>query len=157
MTSKKGATLRIENEIDKYRGEGNWKKVIELADHLRELYPSNECLANFLSGEGKLESFLEQTPPIDANISKAKSGLSDAKRCLLAAANEHDKQAIVGLDAHLLLGKLHYAMGLYEDALYHYQQAELHTLTEKQLPSRSLRIVAESYAIKGENGNNKKK
>lgn len=58
-------------------------------------------------------------------------------------------QAIVVLDAHLLLGKLHYAMGLYEEALYHYQQAELHTLTEKQLPSRSLRIVAESYAIKG--------
>lgn len=40
-------------------------------------------------------------------------------------------------------------MGLYEDALHHYEQAELQTLTEKQLPSRSLRIVAESYAIKG--------
>ncbi|XP_011309918.1 tetratricopeptide repeat protein 7B [Fopius arisanus] len=149
MASKKGATLRIENEIDKYRGEGNWKKVIELADHLRELYPNNECLANFLSGEGKLESFLEQTPPIDANITKAKSGLVEANKYLLAAANERDKQAIVVLDAHLLLGKLHYAIGLYEEALHHYQQAELHTLTEKQLPNRSLRIVAESYAIKG--------
>lgn len=41
MTSKKGQTLRIENEIDKYRGEGNWKKVIELANSLKELYPSN--------------------------------------------------------------------------------------------------------------------
>lgn len=41
MTSKKGHTLRIETEIDKNRGEGNWKKVIELADHLKELYPSN--------------------------------------------------------------------------------------------------------------------
>lgn len=40
-------------------------------------------------------------------------------------------------------------MGLYEDALHHYDQAELQTLTEKHLPSRSLRIVAESYAIKG--------
>ena len=53
------------------------------------------------------------------------------------------------MDAHLLLGKLHYAMGMYEEALKHYQQAELHTLTEKPLPCRSLRIVAESYAIKG--------
>ncbi|XP_024876776.1 tetratricopeptide repeat protein 7B-like, partial [Temnothorax curvispinosus] len=39
-------------------------------------------------------------------------------------------------------------MGMYEDALHHYQQAELDTLTEKQLPCRSLRIIAESYAIK---------
>lgn len=56
---------------------------------------------------------------------------------------------MVVLDAHLLLGKLHYAMGMYEEALKHYQQAELHTLTEKPLPCRSLRIIAESYAIKG--------
>ena len=54
------------------------------------------------------------------------------------------------LDSYLLLGKLHYAMGMYEDSLNYYNQAELQTLTEKQLPSRSLRIVAESYAIKGE-------
>lgn len=40
-------------------------------------------------------------------------------------------------------------MGMYEEAVNHYQQAELHTLTEKQLPCRSLRIIAESYAIKG--------
>ncbi|XP_043491990.1 tetratricopeptide repeat protein 7B [Polistes fuscatus] len=149
MTSKKGHTLRIESEIDRNREEANWKKVIELAEHLKAQYPNNECLANFLCGEGRLENFLEQTPPIDSNITKAKSGLLEAKRYLLLAANEKDKQALVVLDAHLLLGKLHYAMGMYEEVLYHYQQAELHTLTEKQLPSRSLRIIAESYAIKG--------
>ncbi|KAL6449285.1 hypothetical protein ACFW04_000725 [Cataglyphis niger] len=149
MTSKKGHTLRIESEIDRNREEGNWKKVIELAEHLKVQYPSNECLANFLCGEGRLESFLEQTPPIDANISKARNGLVETRKYLILAANEKDKQALVVLDAHLLLGKLHYAMGMYEDALHHYQQAELDTLTEKQLPCRSLRIIAESYAIKG--------
>ncbi|KAF3419860.1 hypothetical protein E2986_08195 [Frieseomelitta varia] len=149
MTSKKGHTLRIESEIDKNREEGNWKKVIELAEHLKIQYPSNECLANFLCGEGRLESFLEQTPPIDANIGKARNGLQETRKYLILAANEKDKQALVVLDAHLLLGKLHYAMGMYEEALKHYQQAELHTLTEKPLPCRSLRIVAESYAIKG--------
>lgn len=41
MTSKKGQTLRIEAEIDKNREEGNWKKVTELAEQLRVLYPSN--------------------------------------------------------------------------------------------------------------------
>ncbi|CAK9798302.1 Tetratricopeptide repeat protein 7B [Anthophora plagiata] len=149
MTSKKGHTLRIESEIDKNREEGNWKKVIELAEHLKIQYPSNECLANFLCGEGRLESFLEQTPPIDANIAKARNGLQETRKYLILAANEKDKQALVVLDAHLLLGKLHYAMGMYEEALQHYQQAELHTLTEKPLPCRSLRIIAESYAIKG--------
>ncbi|XP_054001797.1 tetratricopeptide repeat protein 7B [Hylaeus anthracinus] len=148
MTSKKGHIFRIEQEIDKNREEGNWKKVIELAEHLKVQYPSNECLANFLCGEGRLESFLEQNPPVDANIGKAKNGLAETRRYLLLAANEKDKQALVVLDAHLLLGKLHYAMGMYEEAINHYDQAELHTLTEKQLPCRSLRIIAESYAIK---------
>ncbi|XP_076296118.1 LOW QUALITY PROTEIN: tetratricopeptide repeat domain 7 [Lasioglossum baleicum] len=149
MTSKKAHAPRIEIEIDKNREEGNWKKVIELADHLKVQYPSNECLANFLSGEGRLESFLEQTLPIDANIGKARNGLVETRRFLLLAANEKDKQALVVLDAHLLLGKVHYAMGMYEEALNHYKEAELHTLTEKHLPCRSLRIIAESYAIKG--------
>lgn len=148
MTSKKGHTLRIESEIDKNREEGNWKRVIELAEHLKVQYPSNECLANFLCGEGRLESFLEQTPPIAANIGKARNGLHETRKFLLLAANEKDKQALVVLDAHLLLGKLYYAMGMYEETLEHYQHAELHTLTEKPLPCRSLRIIAESYAIK---------
>lgn len=58
-------------------------------------------------------------------------------------------QAGVALDANLLLGKLHYAMGMFEEALNYYNEADLQSLTEKALPSRSLRIVAESYAIKG--------
>lgn len=149
MTSKRSQNLRIEAEIAKNREDGNWSKVIELADQLKVLYPSDECLANFLSGEGRLEKFLEQTPPIDDNVGKARAGLVETKQYLLLAANEKDKQAVVVLDAHLLLGKLHYTMGMYNEALYHYEQAELDTLTEKQLPSRSMRIVAESYAIKG--------
>lgn len=55
----------------------------------------------------------------------------------------------MAMDAQLLLGKLHYAMGMYSESLFHYQEAELQSLTEKQLPSRSLRILAESFAIKG--------
>ena len=51
-----------------------------------------ECLANFLAGEARLENFLEQTPPIEANVVKAKTGLAEAKRFLLLAANEKDKQ-----------------------------------------------------------------
>lgn len=53
-----------------------------------------ECLANFLCGEGRLESFLEQTPPIDANIGKARNGLQETRKYLILAANEKDKQVI---------------------------------------------------------------
>nr|CAD7587033.1 unnamed protein product [Timema genevievae] len=115
--------------------------------HLTPRLP--EYLANFLIGEGKLELYLEEFPPIDVNINKARTGLAEAKRYLLTSASEQGKKIGVLLDANLLLGKLHYAMGLYEDSLNYYNQAELQTLTEKTLPSRSLRIVAESYAIKG--------
>ncbi|PSN31945.1 Tetratricopeptide repeat protein 7B [Blattella germanica] len=145
----KSRNYRIESEIEKSREESNWKKVIDLAEQLKLRSPNSEYLATFLIGEGKLESFLEEFPPIDANISKARTGLTEAKRYLLNTASEQGKKAGVMLDSYLLLGKLHYAMGMYEDSLNYYNQAELHSLTEKQLPSRSLRIVAESYAIKG--------
>lgn len=56
------------------------------------LFCITECLANFLCGEGRLESFLEQTPPIDANISKARNGLVETRKYLILAANEKDKQ-----------------------------------------------------------------
>lgn len=56
----------------------------------------------------------------------------------------------MSLDALLLLSKLEYAVGDYEGALGHLTAAGLDQLTEKTLPTRSLRIVAESYAIKGE-------
>lgn len=40
------------------------------------------CLSDFLIGEGKLENFLEECPPVEININKAKLGLIDAKRHL---------------------------------------------------------------------------
>lgn len=58
-------------------------------------------------------------------------------------------QERVALDGNLLLGKLSYACGGYHEALTYYANAELDSLTEKELPSRGLKMVAESYAIKG--------
>ncbi|KAK9502249.1 hypothetical protein O3M35_011053 [Rhynocoris fuscipes] len=149
MTTKSNKGIRLEIDIEKCREESNWKKVIELSDQLKWKHNTQGPLCNFLLGEGKLELFLEECPPLESNISKAKSGLSEAKKCLLIAAGEQGVKAGVALDAHLLLGKLHYAMGMYEEALKHFMEADLQSLTEKSLPSRSLKIVAESYAVKG--------
>lgn len=40
-------------------------------------------------------------------------------------------------------------MGYYDAALQHFNAAKLQSLSEKPLSLRSLRIVAESFAIKG--------
>ncbi|KAK3876698.1 hypothetical protein Pcinc_018544 [Petrolisthes cinctipes] len=141
---------RLETEIERSREESNWKKVIELAEHLKARnQPGLETLANFLIGEGKLESYLEENPPTESNVQRARTGLADARKYLMMCIGEPAKKLEVSLDALLLLSKLEYAVGDYEGALAHLTSAGLDQLTEKTLPTRSLRIVAESYAIKG--------
>ncbi|XP_058118447.1 tetratricopeptide repeat protein 7B isoform X3 [Anopheles ziemanni] len=140
---------KLETTIEQCRSEGRWKRVIELAEELKTGYPHTECLANFLTGEGKLESYLEEHPPIEDNYSKAKLGLSEAKRYLNSVTGEHGKKAGFALDAHLLLAKLYFACGQYDESLQNFVSAELNTLSEKHLSARSIRILAESYAIKG--------
>ncbi|KPJ16062.1 hypothetical protein RR48_06017 [Papilio machaon] len=150
MTSRSKNSVRsYETEIEKNREESNWKKVVELAQQLKSRSPQHESLAHFLIGEGKLEAYFEEWPPIKENIERAQRELSEARGYLTLATDEAGKKAGVALDAHLLLGKLNYACGAYDEALKQYNLAELSTLTEKELPVRSLRIVAESYAIKG--------
>lgn len=113
------------------------------------IFFSSECLANFLIGEGRLESFLEDNPPVEANTNKLKNGLQDAKRYLKLVIGEDGRKAGIALDAFLLLAKLDYACGNYDESLDNFIKAELNTLSEKELTLRSLRILAESYAIKG--------
>ncbi|KAF9804397.1 hypothetical protein SFRURICE_014317 [Spodoptera frugiperda] len=150
MTSRSKNAVRVyETEIEKSRAESNWKKAVDLAQQLKARSPQHESLAHFLIGEGKLEAHLEEWPPSKENIERAQRELSEARGYLTLATDEAGKSAGVALDAHLLLGKLNYACGAYDDALKNYKLAELNTLTEKELPVRSLRIVAESYAIKG--------
>lgn len=147
--TKTNNTSRIEVEIERNREEGNWSKVIELADQLKEKTPEFVCLCDFLIGEGKLENHVEEWPPIEANISRAKVSLIEAKRYLHQVTNDAGIKAGVAMDAHLLLGKLQYACGQYAEGIKHFVAADLSNLSEKKLPLRSLRIVAESYAIKG--------
>ncbi|XP_055531177.1 tetratricopeptide repeat protein 7B [Wyeomyia smithii] len=140
---------KLEALIEQCRAEGKWQRVTELSDELKAGFPQVESLANFLMGEGKLERYLEEHPPIEDNFHKAKLGLSDAKRYLNSVIGESGKKAGIALDAHLLLAKLYYACGQYDESLQNFVLAELSTLSEKHLSPRSIRILAESYAIKG--------
>ena len=77
------------------------------------------------------------------------------------------------MDSWILLAKLNYALGNYTDSLKYYEKAQvkhlktsandswkqhvkndcssvqIESLEEKQLPARSLKIMAEAFAIKG--------
>ncbi|XP_058840047.1 tetratricopeptide repeat protein 7B-like [Topomyia yanbarensis] len=150
MTGRnRNQVTKLETTIEQCRGEGKWQRVTELADELKAGYPQVESLANFLMGEGKLERYLEEHPPVEDNFHKAKLGLSEAKRYLNSVIGESGKKAGIALDAHLLLAKLFYACGQYDESLQNFVLAELNTLSEKHLSPRSIRILAESYAIKG--------
>lgn len=84
-------------------------------------------------GEARLESYLEENPPIESNFGKAKSGLNDARRSLNHVTGENGQKAGIALDAYLLLAKLCYACGEYENSLENFVRAELNTLAEKEL------------------------
>ncbi|KAI5727260.1 hypothetical protein M8J76_017120 [Diaphorina citri] len=155
MAARNKTIVKIEHDIEKNREECNWVKVLELADQLSKSWLNSSVapLCSFLCGEARLELYLQDNPPF---ITKREGGfeagdtmLLESKKDLLDASSEAGKKAGVALDSHLLLGKLFYTIGNYEEALSHFYQAELHALTEKSLPSRSIKIVAESYAIKG--------
>ena len=144
-----GGVSTVEAEIERSREEGNWKRVIQLAEQLR-LRPERtfETLAHFLIGEAKLEDFLEEYPPKEKNAHRAKEGLQEARDCLTRTIGDDAKKLGVHLDSYILLGKLNYAMGNYSEALEFYKRAQLDSLEEKQLPPRSLKIMAEAFAIK---------
>lgn len=153
MSNKPKSASRLESEIEKSRDESNWKKVLDLAEQLRTRTTTPaafETLANFLIGESKLEQYLEENPPTDQNIAKAKANLIDAKRHLMSSMSGHSSKLGILKDAYLLLGKLHYCMGAYEEAFSNLQSAGLTAVTDRSTGYRNLRIVAESFAIKGQ-------
>ena len=79
---------------------------------------------------------------------EAKKGLQEAKKCLMLTIGDDAKQLGVHLDSFILLGKLHFAELNFEDALKYYDKANIDSLEERQLPPRSLKIMAEAFAIK---------
>lgn len=82
-----------------------------------------------------MENYLEENPPNEENFSKASTGLQDAKQALLSVTGDEGRKAGIALDSHLLLAKLLYCCGQYDESLDHFVKAELNTLAEKPLSS----------------------
>lgn len=96
-------------------------------------YRPPEPLAQFLIGEGRLECYLQENPPIEANFARAKIGLVEAKQALQQVTGDEGQRAGIALDAHLLLAKVFYSCGQYDESLEHFVKAELSSLSEKEL------------------------
>lgn len=93
---------------------------------------------------------MEENPVVESNFTKAKSSLSEAKRLLLSICGDEGKKAGLALDGHLLLTKLFFACGEYDESLEHFKLSEIDNLKQEiALSPRTLRILAESYATKG--------
>ena len=86
---------------------------------------SSSVLSNFLTGEAKLEQFLQEHPaPLRGSKPNedAGYGLKEAKTCLLSTIGDEAKQLGVHLDSFILLGKLHFAEGCYKEAIDYYDR-----------------------------------
>ncbi|XP_050437574.1 tetratricopeptide repeat protein 7B [Adelges cooleyi] len=146
MAGKNVKNTKVESDLAGCREEGNWTKILELSEQLSS---SKALLYNLMIGEAKLEMFLEENPPVESNIAKACIGLVDAKTYLTDSINELNTQAGMNIDGHMLLAKLCYACGEYEEAMHHCSEAKLNSVIQTDLQIRNIRILAESFAVKG--------
>lgn len=56
----------------------------------------------------------------------------------------------MSIDSHMLLAKLCYACGHYDEAMEHCTEAKLNSIIQTDLQIRNIRILSESFAVKGE-------
>ncbi|KAL4148436.1 hypothetical protein QTP88_002678 [Uroleucon formosanum] len=146
MSSKNVKSNRVESELAGCREEGNWSKILELVEQLSS---GKAILYNLMVGEAKLEMFLEEHPPIESNIAKACNGLNEAKSYLTESISELSTQSGLSIDSHMLLAKLCYACGHYDEAMRHCTEAKLNSIIQTDLQIRNIRILSESFAVKG--------
>ncbi|RWS20619.1 tetratricopeptide repeat protein 5-like protein, partial [Leptotrombidium deliense] len=142
-TSTPKSKARLESEIERNREEGHWRRCLELAQQLP--IESNPQLIQFLLGETKLELCLET----DKNSSSS-SLLKEAKKHLLSCLGGSNASPLC-MDANLLLAKLYYVSGDFDEALKCIDASGIDAVTqvEKSLPLRVMKLVAESFAVKG--------
>lgn len=131
---------------------------------------SDKSLIQFLLGESKLELYLDlvnSANPTSTTTSASASSSSVAtntkslfenKEKLIEEAEEHLKNCLnssssspLCIDANLLLAKLFYAKKAYEKTIKYIEASGIENVTqvEKALPLRVMKLITESFAIKG--------
>ncbi|VDP46294.1 unnamed protein product [Soboliphyme baturini] len=147
MSKLKG--VRLQGEIDKYRMEGQWRKVFELLPSVSAKGSNLEHMSNFYTGEVMLELFMENGKAVSNPDPKYAVELQSIKKYLLAVFDSAEVKPEVALESNLLLSKLYFVSAKYEDALTALSKAKLEQLDAKFTSLRTLRLVAEAYSLKG--------
>ncbi|KFD54619.1 hypothetical protein M513_04564 [Trichuris suis] len=142
---------RLLNEVEKCRIDGNWRRVLDLVTSNSLGKGSGlESSCNFFFGEAYLELYVEEHKDILVGPpERHEQPLYKAKKHLLAVFDSSDVKQEVALEANLLLSKLYFFCGKYDDALTGFTKAKLDQLDVEYKDLRALRLVAEAYAVKG--------
>uniref|UniRef100_A0A0K0FHI6 Lethal (2) k14710 (inferred by orthology to a D. melanogaster protein) n=1 Tax=Strongyloides venezuelensis TaxID=75913 RepID=A0A0K0FHI6_STRVS len=147
MTSKwKGS--RLETEINNLRSECNWTKIKELLPNLKSKNISS-AEVEYLQAECDLERYIE-TLHKPSNLTYNEMLKIIEGTCLRVVKKLSDKnEQNTRMEAYLLLGKLHYLCGENQQALFDIEKSRMDASTSQFVTLRSLKMVAEGYAIKG--------
>ncbi|CAF3432549.1 unnamed protein product [Rotaria sp. Silwood2] len=131
---------RSDNDIEKYRLELNWTKIL---DKLKTIKVSE--YVKFLDGEAQLEYYLQQYPLTDSrHIEQSRNDLNSVENLLKSGLSYNL------FDGQCLLAKLYYAQARYDQCLT-YVNLALNSIPNdiKDQPNRSSLLLAEIYALNG--------
>ncbi|XP_050402565.1 tetratricopeptide repeat protein 7B [Patella vulgata] len=139
---------RLESEIERCRTDSNWKRACELAQQLVQKSPDMVPLVNFILAERELEEFLNEHPPSERTIAKAKNELNVTEQRLYDLTKN---KALVKFcfESQLLLAKLQFCKGAYQNSMTTLEKSDFESKSIDRSSNRQLLLLAEAHAIKG--------
>uniref|UniRef100_A0A8C5R5M0 Tetratricopeptide repeat domain 7B n=1 Tax=Leptobrachium leishanense TaxID=445787 RepID=A0A8C5R5M0_9ANUR len=149
MAAKKAGS-RLEVEIERCRSECQWERIHELVKQLSVKLISNDDMAELLMGEAKLEQYLKDNP-FKQGVSPRgpRPKLIDVRKHLTAALDRGNLKPDFMQEANMIMAKLNYVEGDYQEALSVYNRVGLDDLQLVAAPPYKLRMIAEAFATKG--------
>ncbi|KAI6175200.1 Tetratricopeptide repeat protein 7B [Aphelenchoides fujianensis] len=140
---------KLEAEVDRCRGECNWQRLAELLPSIKARNSGLEKKTSLIEGELALELFIERRTERVQPRPDHYSFLRTAEGFLNLAIASNRGNAVVVMEANLLLAKLHYFSAKFEQSLSYVENSKLDQSTTQFETLRSLKLAAEGYAIRG--------
>lgn len=147
MSKLKGS--RLEAEIDRVRADANWKRLSELLPSVKSKNSGLEDCYEMFQAEIVLETYLDHLGEIIRPSHDHMDKLSSAEQLLHEALKGHSDNYTVKIEANILLAKCLYACLEFRKALQCISNSEMENGKTPFRTLRTLRLVAEGYAIKG--------
>ncbi|CAI2349573.1 unnamed protein product [Caenorhabditis sp. 36 PRJEB53466] len=147
MSKLKGS--RLEAEVDRVRADANWKRLSELLPSVKSKNSGLEDCYEMFQAEIVLETYLDQLGEIVRPNKEHVEKLGSAQQLLDTALREKGAVQTVKIEANILLAKVLYACLEFRKALNCIANSEMENGKTPFRTLRTLRLVAEGYAVKG--------